>query len=215
MRARGLLLVAALVVSACARDRGAGSTAQSAEERAAERVKESYRSPDLLPAAAYSWTAPDRTIFILVDVESGIEGVVQARADLWTVGDSAPILVGRSDVMPSAATIGVFTFEDLTGDGIPDLLGYVADSAGVAYPIFVAGARGAMAEQIEMAAPGYRLSADPEQPPKMFSGPHGPCAIQVWADEPAPDSLPAGWRYLLLRRAGELGPPAVTAPVCQ
>jgi hypothetical protein len=72
-----------------------------------------------------------------------------------------------------------------------------------------------MAEQIEMAAPGYRLSADPEQPPKMFSGPHGPCAIQVWADEPAPDSLPAGWRYLLLRRAGELGPPAVTAPACQ
>ena len=214
-RARGVLLATAVVVFACARDRGAASTSGSAEERAADRVKESYRSPDLLPAAAYSWTAPDGTIFILVDVESGIQGVVQARADLWAVGDSVPVLVGRSDVMPSAATIGVFAFEDVTRDGIPDLLGYVADSAGVAYPIFLAGARGAMAEQIEMAAPGYRLSADPDQPPKVFSGPQGPCAIQAWADEPAPDSLPAGWRYLPLRRAGQLGAPAVTPPACQ
>jgi len=214
-RGRGVLLAAAVVVCACARDRGAASTPGSAEERAADLVKESYHSPDLLPAAAYSWTAPDGTIFILVDVESGIQGVVQARADLWAVGDSAPVLVGRSDVMPSAATIGVFAFEDITRDGIPDLLGYVADSAGTAYPIFLAGARGAMAEQIEMAAPGFRLSADPEQPPRVFSGPQGPCAIRAWADEPAPDSLPAGWRYLPLRRAGQLGEPAATPPACQ
>ena len=212
---RGALLVAALVVAACARDRGAASTPGSAEERAADRVKGSYRSPDLLPSAAYSWTAPDGVIFILVDVESGIQGVVQARADLWVVGDSTPVLIGRSDVMPSAATIGAFAFEDVTRDGIPDLLGFVADSAGVAYPIFLAGARGAMADLIEIAAPGYRLSADPEQPPKVFSGPQGPCAIQAWADEPVPDSLPAGWRYLPLRRSGELGAPVASPPACQ
>ena len=212
---RGALLAVAVCVCACARDRGAASSAASAEELAADRVKGTYRSPDLLPAAAYNWTAPDGTVFILVDVESGASGVIQARADLWAVGDSVPVLVGRSDVMPSAATIGVFAFGDVTRDGIPDLLGYVADSAGAAFPIFFPGARGAMADQIEMAAPGYRLSADPEQPPRVVSGPQGPCAIQVWADEPAPDSLPAGWRYLPLRRFGELGPPSATAPACQ
>ncbi len=212
---RGVLLGAALILSACARDRGAASTAGNAEERATARVRQSYRSPELLPSAAYSWTAPDGIIFVLVDVESGIQGVVQARADLWAVGDSTPVLLGRSDVMPSAATIGAFAFEDVTGDGIPDLLGFVADSSGVAYPIFLAGARGAMMEQIELAAPGYRLSADPEQPPRVYTGPAGPCAIQAWADEPAPDSQPAGWRYLPLRRTGELGAPAVTPPACQ
>jgi hypothetical protein len=216
MRIRPVLLLAAAVVQpACTRDRGAASTPGSAEERAADRVRESYRSPDLLPAAAYGWTAPDGIVFVLVDVESGISGVVQARADLWAVGDSAPVLIGRSDVMPSAATIGVFAFEDVTRDGIPDLLGYVADSAGAAFPIFLAGARGAMTEQIEMAAPGYRLSADPEQPPRVYAGPAGPCAIQAWANEPAPDSQPAGWRYLPLRRSGELGAPATSPPACQ
>jgi hypothetical protein len=209
------LLAVAVVVPACRGDRGAASTAASPAERAADRVKASYHSPDLLPAAAYAWTAPSGVIFVLVDVESGVAGVVQARADLWAVADSAPVPIGRSDVMPSAATIGVFAFEDVTGDGIPDLLGYVADSAGIAFPIFVAGARGAMAEQIEIAAPRYHLSADPEQAPRVYSGPKGPCAIEAWADAPAPDSLPAGWRYLPLLRSGQLGAPAAVPPACQ
>jgi hypothetical protein len=210
----GALLIAAAVASACARERGDVSTATSATERAADRVRASYRSAELLPAGAYAWTAPSGVIFILVNVESGIAGIVQARVDLWAVTDSAPILMGRSDVMPSAATIGTFAFEDVTGDGIPDLLGYVADSAGVAFPIFVVGARGAMSEQIEIAAPGYRLSADPEQPPRVLSGPRGPCAIAAWADAPAPDSLPAGWRYLPLLRGGQLGAPTAAPPPC-
>jgi hypothetical protein len=211
----GILLAGALVVCDCARERGAVSTAASPAERAADRVKASYHSPDLLPAAAYAWTAPTGIIFILVDVESAVPGIVQARADLWAVADSALVPMGRSDVMPSAATIGAFAFEDVTGDGMPDLLGYVADSAGVAYPIFVVGARGAMAEQLGLSAPGYRLSADPEQAPSVLSGPRGPCAIQAWADEPAPDSLPAGWRYLPLLRSGQLGVPAAAPPKCR
>jgi hypothetical protein len=214
-RRLGVMLAGAVAVFACARERGAVSTAASAAERAADLVRDSYRSQDLAPAAAYSWTAPSGVIFILVDVESTVAGVVQARADLWAVADSAPVQMGHSDVMPSAASIGVFAFEDMTGDGIPDLLGYVADSAGVAYPIFVVGARGAMAEQIDLSAPGYRLSADPEQPPSVLSGPQGPCAIRAWADAPAPDSLPEGWRYLPLLRSGRLGPPTATPPLCR
>ncbi len=216
MRRCGILaLAAAAALSACARDRGAAAAGATQEERAAERVRQQYRSPELVPAAAYTWDAPGGIIFVVVDVESGAAGVVQARADLWAVGDSTPVLVGRSDVMPSAASIGVFAFADLTGDGIPDLLGFVADSAGAAFPIFLAGAHGAMAEQIEMAAPGYRLSADPEQAPRVYAGPKGPCAIQLWADEPVPDAQPAGWRYLALLGSGQLGAPTATAPSCQ
>jgi hypothetical protein len=212
--ARTVLAAAALALAACARERGGGAAA-GAEERAAERVRATYQSDDAVAAAVYPWTSPVGEMFLLVVVESGVSGVVQSRADLWAVGDSAPVRIGRSDVMPSAATIGAFTFDDVTGDGIPDLLGYVADSAGVSFPIFLAGARGMMADQLEVAAAGFRLSAEPEQAPKVFAGPRGSCAIQVWADEPSPDSQPAGWRYLLLQRGGQLGPPSVNPPACQ
>ena len=209
-----LALAVAAVAAACARERGGDATPASAEERAADRVREYYKSPDAVAAAAFTWTSPGGIVFVLVDVESGEAGVVQSRADLWAVGDSAPVRVGRSDAMPSAASIGAFAFEDVTGDGIPDLLGFVSDSAGVAFPIFLAGARGAMADQIETAAAGFRLSAEPEQAPKVFAGPHGPCALQLWAEEPAPDSLPEGWRYLPLLRAGQLGAPTANPPAC-
>jgi hypothetical protein len=207
--------LAVAAAAACAREQASSGVPSSAAEQAANRVRESYTSPDAVAAAAYAWTSPVGMLFVLVDVESGIEGVVQARADLWAAGDSAPVRIGRSDVMPSAASIGVFAFEDVTGDGIPDLLGYVADSAGVSYPIFLVGARGAMADQLETAAQGFRLSADPEQAPRMFAGPRGPCALQAWAEEPAPDSQPAGWRYLPLLKAGQLGRPASSPPACQ
>lgn len=212
---RVLLALTVAAAAACARERSAAGAPPSAVEQAANRVREYYTSPDAVAVAAYTWTSPVDIVFVLVDVESGVEGVVQSRADLWAVGDSAPVRIGRSDVMPSAASIGAFAFEDVTGDGIPDLLGYVADSAGVSYPIFLAGARGMMADQIETAAAGYRLAADPEQAPKVFAGPRGPCALQVWAEAPVPDSQPAGWRYLPLVRAGQLGAPAANPPACQ
>jgi hypothetical protein len=215
-RQSGALLAAALAALAagCARERAAGGAGTSAEEQAAERVRLTYTQPDAIAAAAYTWTAAEGSIFVLVDVESGTVGVVQSRADLWVQTDGAPIRLGRSDVMPSAASIGAFAFEDVTGDGIPDLLGYVADSAGVSYPIFLIGARGSMGDQIETAAAGWRFSADPEAAPRVYGGPHGPCGIQLWADEPAPDSQPAGWRYLAVQRAAQLGPPTVQPPAC-
>jgi hypothetical protein len=212
-----IALAAALLLGSaagCAGKGGEPARALSPEERAAEQVRTAYVSPDLVPAAAYTWTSPVGIVFVLVDVESGIPGVVQARADLWMAGDSAPTLLGRSDVMPSAASIGALAFRDLTGDGFPDLLGYVADSTGASFPIFVVGARGAMAEQLDLAAAGYRLSADPDEAPRVFAGARGPCAIQVWADEPAPDSQPAGWRYLPLLGAGRLGHPLAGPPSC-
>jgi hypothetical protein len=211
---RALGLAVAMAAAACARQRN-GATAQGgAEERAAERVRQSYTEQDAVAAAAFTWTSPAGLIFVLVDVESGVAGVVQSRADLWAVGDSAPVRLARSDVMPSAASIGAFAFEDVTGDGLPDLLGYVADSAGVSFPIFLVGAQGTMGDQIESAASGYRFSGDPEEAPRVYAGPHGPCGIQLWAEEPAPDSQPAGWRYLLLQRAGQLGPPTASPPPC-
>ena len=205
----------ALLAGACKRERAGGAAAAGAEAQASLLVRQTYGSSDAVASATYTWTAPTGIVFVLVDVESGIEGVVQARADLWAVGDSAPVRLARSDVMPSAATIGAFAFEDVTGDGIPDLVGYVADSAGASYPIFLPGARGAMADQIEPAAAGFRLSAEPDEAPRVFPGPRGACALQVWAETPAPDSGAAGWRYLELRPSGELGPPAVNPPQCQ
>ncbi len=214
--ARGTLLAACLALApGCRREQASLAAASSTEERASLLVRQTYGSSDAVAAAAYTWTAPGGTVFVLVDVESGIPGVVQARADLWAVGDSAPVRLARSDVMPSAATIGAFAFEDVTGDGIPDLLGYVADSAGEAYPIFLPGARGMMADQIELAAVGFRLSAEPDNAPRILAGSHGPCALQLWAETPAPDSAPAGWRYLAFRPAGELASPAATPPRCQ
>ena len=217
MKPARLALVAgasAALALACAKDRKAGVPVANAETQATEQVREAYRSPEAVAAAVYTRTAPAGLVFVLVDVESGINGVVQARADLWVAGDSAPVRLARSDVMPSAATIGAFAFEDVTGDGLPDLLGYVADSAGAAYPIFLAGARGVMADQLETAAPGYRLSAEPEEAPHLYAGPSGPCALMLWAEAPVPDSGPSGWRYLALRSAGELAPPSAAPPAC-
>jgi len=214
VNAAKVLLLATALVGACARaDRGAAGTGPT--EAAAARVRRQYTSPELVPAAAYTWTAPDGTVFVLVDVESGVEGVVQARADLWMAGDGAVMRLARSDVMPEAATIGAFAFEDISGDGLPDLLGYVADSAGTAYPIFLPGARGMLVDALPEAAAGFRLTAQPEQPARVLAGPHGACAIQVWAEAPSPDSLPSGWRYLALQSGEHLGPPASAPPTCQ
>lgn len=203
---------ASLAAAGCGRGSPAGSA--TAEERASLEVRQTYRGADAVAGAAYTWTAPAGLVFVLVDVESGVPGVVQARADLWVAGDSAPLRLGRSDVMPSAATIGAFAFDDVTGDGLPDLLGYVADSAGVSYPIFLAGARGMMSEGLEAAAPGFRLSAEPEEAPHVYQGPHGACALAVWAEAPTPDSTAPGWRYLALQGNGELGPARATPPEC-
>jgi hypothetical protein len=208
-------LALAALGAACARPERGGAAVEDAAQRAASRIRDEYTSPDAVPAAAYTWTAPDGTIFVLVDVESGIEGVVQGRADLWTAAPGAPVRLARSDVMPSTATIGPFAFADLTGDGLPDLLGYVEDSAGEAYPVFLPGARGMLVDELEAAAGNFRLSAEPEDAPTVVTGPGGPCALEFWAESPAPDSQPAGWRYLALLPGGRLGAPARVAPVCR
>jgi len=199
----------------CAGRGNGDSRTPDAAERAANQVRATYASPDAVPAAAYTWTSAGGTIYVLVSVESGIEGVIQARADLWTTGPGSPTRLARSDVMPSASTIGAFAFGDLTGDGLPDLLGYVADSAGTAYPIFLPGARGMLIDELEAAAGGYRLSAETESAPSVVTGPRGPCALELWAEAPVPDSQPAGWRYLALLAGGRLGPPTTAAPACR
>jgi hypothetical protein len=163
---------------------------------------------------AWSWTAPDGATFVLVELQSTIAGLVQARADLWVAADTGPVPIGRSEVLPAAAEIAAYRFEDLTGDGLPDLLGHVADSAGVAYPVFIAGAHGAMAELLEAAASGWRFATAPDSVPRIVMGMTGPCAVQVWTPEPAPDGAGAGWRYLALLRGQELGPPRQARPAC-
>lgn len=212
---RALALAALAVVgTACARGRERSVPATSAAERSAFAVRRQYTSRDVVPAAAYTWTGRDSTIFVLVAVESGVEGVVRARADLWVAGDPQPLRLAHSDVIASAASIGAYAFEDVTGDGVPDLLGFVADSAGSAYPVFMPGARGMLIDELERAAPGFRLSAEPERAPTVIAGPRGPCALRLWAEPPTPDAQPEGWRYLTLLGGGRLGAPAAAMPAC-
>jgi hypothetical protein len=206
------------VAVAAADCRGARENAAaglSAEEQAASAVRTRYTSSDQVPSSAWAWTAPDSTVFVMVDVQSTIEGVVQGRADLWTVSGSEPAALGRSAVMPSMASLGAYVFEDLTGDGIPDFFGYVADSADTEYPVFLPGARGALVEELEISGAGFRFSLDEANVPSVLRGPGGiACALQLWADDPAADSLPAGWRYLAFGRGGQLARPSVAPPAC-
>lgn len=212
--ARAAAHAAALTLAACGGgETGGVASDSSAAARAAERVRLEYRARDLVAAGAFTWSAAGDTIFVLVDAQSSIDGLVQARADLWMATDSALVPVGRSDVMPSAAEFGAWLFEDLTGDGLPEFLGFVADSAGVAYPVFIPGAPGTLTEEIALSAPGFIFATDDSLPSLMRSG-RGPCALRLWAEEPAPDSAPAGWRYLPILPDGGLMRPMREAPAC-
>jgi hypothetical protein len=167
------------------------------------------------PSAAWTWTSPAGTVFVIVDVESAIEGVVQAVADLWSVTDGTPRRIARSQVMPSVASMRALVFEDVTGDGIPDLLGAIADSAEAEYPIFLPGARANLIDELEIAGAGYHFDIGEPNTPAVLPGRGGVgCALRLWATEPVPDSLPAGWRFLALRRGGTLDTPAPVAPAC-
>jgi hypothetical protein len=178
-------------------------------------VRARYTSSDQVASSAWAWTALDSTIFVMVDVQSAVPGFVQGRADLWTVSGGEPTVLGRSAVMPSMASLGAFSFEDVTGDGLPDFFGFVADSADTEYPVFLPGAHGALVEELEIAGSGYRFSLDEANAPTVLRGPGAlACALQLWVEEPAADSLPAGWRYLALGRGGQLDRPSVVPPAC-
>jgi hypothetical protein len=210
--------LALAIVAAAAGCRGHDETATaglSLEERAASAVRTHYTSSDQVASAAWAWVAPDSAVFVMVDVESAIEGVVQGRADLWVVSGGVPTVLGRSEVMPSMASLEVFSFDDVTGDGLPDFFGYVADSADTEYPVFLPGAHGALVEEMEIAGSGFRFSLDEANAPTILRGRGGlACALQLWVEEPAADSLPAGWRYLAVGRGGQLERPSVAQPAC-
>lgn len=172
-----------------------------------------YTAPDAVASGAFTWTSRGVS-WVLIDVHSTSPGVVQARADLWGGDDSGVVRVGQSDVFPAAAELGAWAFEDVTRDGMPDWLGWVADSAGVSYPVFVPGARGSMGDELEFAARGWQLALDDDLAPRFLSGRSGVCAVQVWAGEPAPDSAPAGWRFLIIGPDGRLAAPTAAMPVC-
>ena len=210
-----VLIAGALALWGCRGRQTPGRDVSTPEERAAYLVRDAYTARDVTAAAAWTWTAPSGTVFVMVDVESAVEGVVQAVADLWAVTDSAPRRLARSQVMPSVASLRAFVFEDLTGDGIPDFLGAVADSAEVEYPVFLPGARANLIEEIETAGAGFHFDTGEPNPPGVVRTPGGrACALRLWATEPAPDSLPAGWRYLALVRAGQLDNPSPVSPAC-
>ena len=215
--ARTLALALALLsLAACRREeRIDAAVGADAEEEAMLQVRGRYTATDAAATGAWAWTAPTGGVFVLVDVQSTEEGVVQGRLDLWAVTGRQVQSVGQSAVMSSAATFGAFSFEDVTGDGLPDLLGFVADSAEVAYPTFISGASGMMTDELELSAPGWRFSTDQQNAPDIVRGPAGPCALRLWAEEPAPDGLPAGWRFMEIQRRGaRLAPPAAAAPAC-
>jgi hypothetical protein len=209
----GATAAALTLALACGRG-GRPSDAADPATAAAERVRAHYATGAAAATGAWTWIASDTAIFVFVDVQSTVPGEVEARADLWLVADTATLEVGRSDPMPAAAEIGAYGVEDLTGDGVPDLFGYVADSAGVRYPIFLTGRRGAMSDELTDAAPGWRFATEEPQLPAVVPGPRGPCALQLWAEDPPPDGRPAGWRYLALVPGGHLGPPTAETPAC-
>jgi len=177
-------------------------------------VRAHYRSNDMAATGAWTWLGSDSTVFVLIDAQSTVEDLVQGRADLWMARDTVALQIGRSDVMPSTAEFGAYAFDDLTGDGLPDLFGYVADSAGVSYPVFLIGARGSMTEELASVAPTWRFSTAEDHLPQVLAGAGGACALQLWAEEPAPDDKGEGWRYLPLIQGGPLGPPQAQPPSC-
>jgi hypothetical protein len=193
----------------------AGGVGADAEEAAMLQVRGRYTATDAGATGAWAWTAPMGGTFVLVDVQSTEEGVVQGRLDLWAVTSQQVQAVGQSAVMSSAATFGAFVFEDVTGDGLPDFLGFVADSAEVAYPMFIPGASGMMTDELELSAPGWRFSTDQRNAPDIVRGLAGSCALRLWAEEPTPDGQPAGWRFMEIQRRGaQLAPPSAVAPEC-
>lgn len=208
---------ALILLAACGRAKPAGQDAAGSDpaSRDAARVRDHYDRGDALAAGAWTWAAPDGTRFVLVDVQSAVPGMVQGRLDLWHTSDSGDAIVGRSDAMPSAAGIGAYAVGDLTGDGLPDLFGYVADSADVRYPVFLPGARGGLVDGIAAVSAGWRFDVLEPNEPTVAGGPGGPCALQLWAEDPAPDGRPAGWRWLPFLRGGRLGPPGAVQPACR
>jgi hypothetical protein len=216
LAARAACCFALIVATACGRRAADAETSSDTTVAgvAVNRVRAFYRAGDIVASGAWTWTAPNGAIFVMMDVQSTIDGVVQGRTDLWAVADTAVMTVGKSDVMPAAAEFGAYAFEDLTGDGLPDLFGYVADSAGVSFPVFVPGAWGAMTEEIAPATQNWVFATEEPDLPKVVRGGALACALQIWASEPAPDGQPAGWRYLSLRRDGSLGTPQSRLPDC-
>jgi hypothetical protein len=212
----GALIIGLLVFAGCRGHDAPAVHGGTPEERAAYAVRDGYTSPDVMPSAAWTWVAPDSTVYVIVDVESAIEGVVQAVADLWSVtDDAAPVRVARSQLMPSVASMRAFAFEDVTGDGVPDFLGAVADSSEEEYPVFLPGARANLVDELELTGTGYHFDTGEANPPALYRGPDGrPCAVQLWATDPVPDSQPEGWRYLALLRGGQLARPAASPPDC-
>ena len=177
-------------------------------------MRANYATGDARAAGAWHWTAPDGARFVLVDVQSALEGVVQGRLDLWRTTDSNETAVGRSDVMPSASEIGAYAVDDLTSDGLPDFFGYVADSADVRYPVFLPGARGSLIDELAAASVGWSFDVQEPGEPLVVVGAAGPCALQLRAGEPAPDGRPAGWRWLRLLPGGRLAAPSADEPAC-
>jgi hypothetical protein len=210
------LAVALLSLASCkGEEKAEAGVGADAEEAATLQVRARYTATDAGATGAWAWTAPAGPVYVLVDVQSTEEGVVQGRLDLWAVTGQQVQAVGQSAVMPSAATFGAFAFDDVTGDGLPDLLGYVADSAEVAYPVFIPGASGMMTDELELSAPGWRFATDQQNAPDVVRGPVGPCALRLWAEEPAPDGQPAGWRFLEIQRRGaQLAAPSAAVPAC-
>jgi len=203
---------ALILLGACGR--GEVPAAADPAEAAALLVRARYDAPDAIAAGAWTWVARDSARFVFVDVQSTVEGLVQGRLDLWLVADTAALLVGRSEVMPAAAEIGAFAVDDLTRDGVPDLFGYVADSAGVRFPVFIPGAAGAMADELAPAAPSWRFATEDPTPPTIVAAAGRACALQLWAERGTPDGTAEGWRFMAILADGRLGPPRPDAPPC-
>lgn len=183
-------------------------------QQALGEVRLRYGAADAAATGGWTWAAADGTVYVLIDVQSTVEDVVQGRLDLWAATAQGTSPVGRSATMPLAASFEAYAFEDVTGDGLPDFFGAVVDSAETAYAVFLPGATGLMVEEIEATASGWRFSTDAATLPDLVRGLQGACTLKLWAEAPTPDGQPPGWRYLALLRSGQLGAPSASPPAC-
>ena len=177
-------------------------------------MKEQYHAHDVEAAAAWVWTGKDGVSYVMIDAQSAVQGIVQGRAELWIANEQQAALFGQSETLPSVAEFGAYAFEDMTGDTVPDFFGYVSDSSGISYPVFIPGAHPGMNEQIAINAPGWHFSTDEDHMPTPFGPPGRPCALQLWAQDSLPDQGAAGWRWMSILHGGDLAPPAKSPPDC-
>lgn len=174
-----------------------------------DRVRASYTSPEVDAFASWETSVgPERLLAVALRSFPPYDPVL--RIDFWMADvNGAPYRYARSEVFSGANEIEVSRFEDLSGDGVPDLAAEIMDTLSGSRSVLLLGARGTVDDVLDVVARGWLFTVGPPRVPESAA-----CAIRIWALDPAPDSLAAGWRYLPVTERG-VGRPQSRLPPCR